>query len=237
MESVRGDAEATADDPATPPLPSSAALCSRPSVSGGGFGGRFWVLASAVDDEEALSIPSEEGSPTGSPRREVGTPFGVFLRAAEELGGSLRSVRREAFAPGGRGSRFAAGGCGGGSGERSRWRRPLPRTHQRASDVGLGGGWGLLAAHATTRSDLVAHGATPSQETSSPEAAAAPRRVPLLASEIGFPQLRSRPVEGPFLGPAHSGSTAAAQGPLVVHADLAAFSRLESPGPGVEASG
>ncbi|XP_071678493.1 uncharacterized protein [Lolium perenne] len=200
-----GSGDAEAEDPATPaPRCSTPALCSRPSVSGGGFGGRFWVLTPDVDDAEATSEPSEEGSPVRAPGRGAGTPFGVFLRAAEELGGSLRSGRRAAFAPGGRGSRFAATSRGGAAvGECPRWKQRWPSARRREA-LGDRGVRRRAPAPAPAPS-------APAGAASRPDVACSPRSAPEAAADerdrppldpLGFPPLHSRPVDGPLLGPA-----------------------------------
>nr|XP_051212072.1 uncharacterized protein LOC127329627 [Lolium perenne] len=109
--------------PPSKPSPLPSPLCSRPSPVGGGLGGRFWALTPAEDDAEAVSeasddLPSSPSTVTGKP--SPSPSFGLFLRAAEALGGSLRSARRSAFAPGGRPSRFPSGG-GGGAGSVPGW--------------------------------------------------------------------------------------------------------------------
>jgi hypothetical protein len=83
--------------------------------SAGFSGGRFWVLRDEMDEESATSEVSDgEGgdageSPAGSPRASPSqVTLGDFISRAEELGGSLSSRRRAAFAPGGKGSRFSA---------------------------------------------------------------------------------------------------------------------------------
>ncbi|KAK1686642.1 hypothetical protein QYE76_047490 [Lolium multiflorum] len=222
-----GSGDAEAEDPATPaPRCSPSALCSRPSVSGGGFGGRFWALTPDVDDAEATSEPSEEGSPVRAPGRGAGTPFGVFLRAAEELGGSLRSGRRAAFAPGGRGSRFAATSRGGAAvGDRPRWKQrwPSARGREASGDRGVR----RRAPAPPSASSAPAGGATrpdvACSPRSAPEAAADERGRPPL-DPLGFPPLHSRPVDGPLLGPAQVsavglqvGASAAAHVPGAEH--------------------
>jgi hypothetical protein len=92
-----------------------------PSASPGGFsGGRFWVLCEVEDDdgkeEEAVASEVSDGGERDSGESSADSPrpslsrvtLGDFISRAEELGGSLSSRRRAAFAPGGKGSRFLA---------------------------------------------------------------------------------------------------------------------------------
>ncbi|KAK1664918.1 hypothetical protein QYE76_053077 [Lolium multiflorum] len=116
---VGGGGVRSSPKPSSPP----SLLCSRSSPVGGGLGGRFWVLTPAEEDEEAVSeasdgLPSSPGSSSG--KLSPSPSLGLFLLAAEEQGGSLRSSRRSAFAPGGRPSRFPSGGGGGAGSARDR---------------------------------------------------------------------------------------------------------------------
>jgi hypothetical protein len=102
--------------------PAAADLCSAPSPGEGMCRGRFWAL-SELEDGGGGEVESEEESAGDrrdeatacSPDSDSGCVPGRatlrgFISRAEELGGSLRLGRRSAFAPGGRGSRFNAGG-------------------------------------------------------------------------------------------------------------------------------
>ncbi|CAM0880737.1 unnamed protein product [Alopecurus aequalis] len=113
-------------------------ICSRPSPSGGGVGGRFWALAEDLEDSDAVSRWSEDAEEVESPRAVRASPtIGDFVQAAEELGGSLRATRRSAFAPGGRCSRFpSCGGPGSGLGASSCGRSP--RSSRRTPCCGSG---------------------------------------------------------------------------------------------------
>jgi hypothetical protein len=82
-----------------------------PSTDGAMLRGKFWVDASEREEvDEGEATEEERGSgESGSPRRPLERPtLEGFISRAAKLGGSLRLLRRSAFAPGGRGSRFGA---------------------------------------------------------------------------------------------------------------------------------
>jgi hypothetical protein len=170
-------------------------------TSGGGFDGRFWVLAPAVDNSEALSDPSKEGALPRATRGRVlvrRSACSCVRRSSGALSGlsAERRLRQGAAAHG--------AWLGGGSGERIRWHRSLPRARRRASGAGLGDGWGPSVAQATTHTDLVVHGVAPGQGTPScpsPASVEAARHVPSLDSEVGFPPAPLAPGGGAVLGP------------------------------------
>ncbi|KAK1606952.1 hypothetical protein QYE76_030625 [Lolium multiflorum] len=75
---------------------------------------KFWAL-SASDEEEGVVVSASDGSEeeeTDSDlealrrRRPATSTLEDFIRRAQELGGSLQSMRWPSFAPGGKGSRF-----------------------------------------------------------------------------------------------------------------------------------
>ncbi|XP_051181982.2 uncharacterized protein [Lolium perenne] len=78
--------------------------------------GRFWVLSEVGDEDDGVGQNLEDlevgsgDSSSSEGRRGTTTPVTLagFIQRAEELGGSLRHRRRRAFAPGGKGSRFAS---------------------------------------------------------------------------------------------------------------------------------
>jgi hypothetical protein len=149
---VEGGGARPSAKPSSPP----SLLCSRPSPVGGGLGGRFWVLTPAEEDEEAVSeasddLPSSPGSGSGKP--SPSPSLGIFLRAAEELGGSLRSSRRSAFAPGGRPSRFPSGGGGGAgfAGERSGSTSGFSRAESRRRRMFPAQTWGSVRCPSSKR--------------------------------------------------------------------------------------
>ena len=86
---------------------SAPALCSRPSLSGGGLRGRFW------EEEASWGLAAESDSSGGDdlpPAPRSPATLGDFLA------GARRSPRvRRAFAPGGRGSRFSPHGAAASS--------------------------------------------------------------------------------------------------------------------------
>jgi hypothetical protein len=125
---LSGDSEGDAvGDSAPRGAPSVSALGGRGSppplrgrsapVSGGGFpGGRFWVLHSCGEEEEEALSGALDGerqdsgeSVSSESSRAMPSPVTLdsFISRVEELGGSLRSRRCAAFAPGGKGSRFS----------------------------------------------------------------------------------------------------------------------------------
>ncbi|KAK1682256.1 hypothetical protein QYE76_043104 [Lolium multiflorum] len=208
MGDAEGDSQGDADgDPRGGDSTRRSELCSRPSP-GGGLAGQFWALAPGFSDEEAVNEVSI--SPPSSPSPPVVETFssptlGDYLRAAEELGGSLRSSRRSAFAPGGRGSRFSSGGgrhASSGGGNSSH--RP-GRAKARDGALAAGGWDSRVLVRDIPPPPLASAPAASSRRPRQPVAGSAPAARPAVrldrVEEEGFPPLWTGPVDLRWLSP------------------------------------